>query len=82
MLPRRMLQLMRGEEFSAPVEGGRLGGRADGSGEPVLMVHGGPGLAAAYLDSLPEELGARSRTMIFQHRGCVRPAMQRLVGPA
>jgi pimeloyl-ACP methyl ester carboxylesterase len=64
-----MLTAMRGEEFSARVEGGHIGGWVDGSGEPVLMLHGGPGMGAAYLASLPEELGAGYRSVIFQQRG-------------
>jgi pimeloyl-ACP methyl ester carboxylesterase len=64
-----MFAAMRGEEFSAPVEAGRIGGWVDGSGEPVLLLHGGPGMAATYLVDLPAELGGGCRTVIFQQRG-------------
>lgn len=66
-----MLTAMRGEEFSAPVEGGHIGGWVDGDGVPVLALHGGPGMSAHYLETLPEELGDGYRTVIFQQRGLV-----------
>jgi pimeloyl-ACP methyl ester carboxylesterase len=69
-----MLTTMRGEEFSAPVEGGSIGGWVDGQGEPVLMLHGGPGMAATYLASLPAELGGGHRSVIYQQRG-LAPSM-------
>ncbi|HVT65535.1 MAG TPA: alpha/beta hydrolase [Mycobacteriales bacterium] len=69
-----MLAAMRGEEFSAPVEGGHIGGWSDGSGEPVLLLHGGPGMRATYLASLADEFGVGFRTVIFQQRG-LAPSM-------
>ncbi|HVT22051.1 MAG TPA: alpha/beta hydrolase [Mycobacteriales bacterium] len=65
---------MQGEQFSAPVEGGHLGGWVDGTGEPVILLHGGPGMGATYLAALPAELGDGFRTVIFQQRG-LAPSM-------
>lgn len=60
---------MDGEQFAAPVEGGRLGGWIAGSGEPVLLLHGGPGMGATYLRALRDELGEGYRTILLQQRG-------------
>ncbi|MGN6473055.1 MAG: alpha/beta fold hydrolase [Mycobacteriales bacterium] len=60
---------MRGEEFSAPTAGGHLGGWVQGAGEPVLVLHGGPGMDAAYLEPVVEELAAAYRVALFQQRG-------------
>lgn len=64
-----MLTTMYGEAFAAAVEGGHLGGWARGDGEPVLLLHGGPGMAATYLSSLPDELGTGYHCVLFQQRG-------------
>jgi pimeloyl-ACP methyl ester carboxylesterase len=64
-----MLTAMRGDAFFAPVDGGHIGGWVDGEGEPVLLLHGGPGLDATYMRTLPDELGGGYRTVLFQQRG-------------
>lgn len=56
------------------VNGGTLGGWVDGSGTPVLMLHGGPGMSFNYLDNLAEELGEGFEIASFQQRG-IAPSM-------
>jgi pimeloyl-ACP methyl ester carboxylesterase len=48
---------------------GDLGGWVRGGGAPVLLLHGGPGMAYTYLDSLAEEIGDGYRVAAFQQRG-------------
>ena len=60
---------MDGEAFEVTVEGGRLRGTIAGQGEPVLLLHGGPGLPATYLQSLMDELSAAYRVALYQQRG-------------
>ena len=38
-------------------------------GPPVLLLHGGPGMAYTYLDTLGEEIGDGYRVAAFQQRG-------------
>jgi pimeloyl-ACP methyl ester carboxylesterase len=40
-----------------------------GSGSPVLLLHGGPGLSFEYLDGLAEELGDGFEIAAYQQRG-------------
>src|SRR5436305_2483882 len=46
-----------------------LVGHLGGSGSPVLLLHGGPGISFAYLDGLIAELEAGFRVATFQQRG-------------
>lgn len=48
---------------------GGLVGWVQGEGDPVLLLHGGPGLAYGYLDGLAEEIGDGYRVAAFQQRG-------------
>jgi pimeloyl-ACP methyl ester carboxylesterase len=57
------------EELSVPVAGGSLRGWVAGSGEPVLLLHGGPGLSYSYLDDLGAELAEEFRVASYQQRG-------------
>jgi pimeloyl-ACP methyl ester carboxylesterase len=59
---------MRGEEFAAPGEGGHLGGWVAGSGEPVVLLHGGPGMGATYLAPVFDELAGGYQVVLFQQR--------------
>ena len=43
--------------FLADVPGGALGGWVVGEGEPVLVLHGGPGLSYDYVDELAADIG-------------------------
>jgi pimeloyl-ACP methyl ester carboxylesterase len=56
-------------ELRAHVPGGTLGGWVRGSGPPVLLLHGGPGLAYDYLDGLAAEIGDGYQVAAFQQRG-------------
>jgi proline iminopeptidase len=62
-----------GEGFIA-VPGGRVWWRSVGDdhhGVPVLCLHGGPGFAHDYLDSL-DDLGDRRRVIFYDQLGCGR----------
>lgn len=69
---------MRGEAFTAAVEGGQVSGWVDGAGTRVLLLHGGPGLSYEYLDDLAAEIGDGYQIAAFQQRG-IAPSM--LDGP-
>jgi len=60
---------MTREVFEVAVEGGRLTGWVDGAGPNVLLLHGGPGLAADLLDELRDELLPDYRVALYQQRG-------------
>ena len=55
--------------FAVTVPGGQLVGWVDGSGPEVLLLHGGPGLSADYLDGLLPELVPGYRVAVYQQRG-------------
>lgn len=56
-------------DFEAPVRNGVLRGWVDGSGPRVLLLHGGPGMAYSYLDSLAAELVDGYEVAAYQQRG-------------
>lgn len=61
---------MTREPFSAEVDGEPLGGWVRGEGEPVLLLHGGPGLSYDYLEQIADDIGtAGFRVAAFQQRG-------------
>ena len=60
---------MKAERFEVAVEGGRLAGSVTGQGDPVLVLHGGPGLPWTYLEPLVEELAPAYRVAAYQQRG-------------
>lgn len=55
--------------FSAPAVGGALSGWVAGDGPPVLMLHGGPGIAFTFVDGAAAELVPSFRVASFQQRG-------------
>src|ERR1700737_2284497 len=55
--------------FAVKAAGGQLIGWVDGSGPQVLLLHGGPGLSANYLDGLIPELVPGYRVAVYQQRG-------------
>jgi pimeloyl-ACP methyl ester carboxylesterase len=57
------------EGLSVPAVGGSLVGWIAGSGPPVLLLHGGPGLNYSYLDDLGAELAEEFRVASYQQRG-------------
>jgi pimeloyl-ACP methyl ester carboxylesterase len=60
---------MWGDPFEVEVPGGVLKGVAGGRGDPVLLLHGGPGLTWGYLQPLVDELAAGNRVAVYQQRG-------------
>jgi len=58
-----------GEVLSVSAVGGSLRGWVAGSGQPVLLLHGGPGLSYSYMDDLGIELAAEFRVASYQQRG-------------
>jgi pimeloyl-ACP methyl ester carboxylesterase len=65
---------MRGQAFSAPVDGGQVSGWVDGAGTRVLLLHGGPGLSYEYLDEVAGDIGEGFEVAAFQQRG-IAPSM-------
>jgi pimeloyl-ACP methyl ester carboxylesterase len=63
------MHLMRRQSVSARVPGGELVGWMEGSGPPVLLLHGGPGLSYVYLDDLATDLGSEYQIASYQQRG-------------
>ncbi len=55
--------------FSAPADGGVLSGWVAGDGQPVLILHGGPGMTFTYADDAAAELVGGFRVANFQQRG-------------
>jgi pimeloyl-ACP methyl ester carboxylesterase len=56
-------------EFTAHDDGPLIAGRRDGSGPPVLLLHGGPGLGFDYLRDLADELAEENDVAWYQQRG-------------
>ncbi len=57
-----------GVRIALPVAGGTLAGRRWGSGQPILLLHGGPGLSD-YLAPLAAELAPVFTVVHYQQRG-------------
>jgi pimeloyl-ACP methyl ester carboxylesterase len=53
----------------ADLRAGDLAGWTRGEGPPVLLLHGGPGMAYTYLQSLGDEIGDGYAVAAFQQRG-------------
>ncbi len=51
------------------VDGGPIAVWVDGTGPRVLLLHGGPGLSAGYLDELVPELVPGYQVALYQQRG-------------
>ena len=56
-------------EFTTHDDGPLLAGRRAGSGPPVLLLHGGPGLGFDYLRDLADELAQENDVAWYQQRG-------------
>jgi len=56
------------KQFSVPVPGGVIAGHSTGEGEPVLVLHGGPGLSD-YTKLLADELAKSFNVYRYQQRG-------------
>ena len=60
---------MEWTEFSTHDDGPLIAGRRAGSGPPVLLLHGGPGLGFDYLRDLADELAEENDVAWYQQRG-------------
>jgi proline iminopeptidase len=60
---------MARQSITAGPPGHQLVGWVQGTGPPVLMLHGGPGLSYGYLDDLASDLGPAYQVASFQQRG-------------
>ncbi len=56
-------------EFTTHDDGPLIAGRRSGSGPPVLLLHGGPGLGFDYLRDLADELAEENDVAWYQQRG-------------
>jgi proline iminopeptidase len=57
------------DDFLVTVDDVTLGGTVEGEGDPVLLLHGGPGLGFEYLEPVVEELRGSFRVASYQQRG-------------
>jgi pimeloyl-ACP methyl ester carboxylesterase len=56
-------------EFTTHDDGPLIAGRRAGSGPPVLLLHGGPGMGFDYLRDLADELAQENDVAWYQQRG-------------
>ncbi len=63
---------MRRDSFEVGVDGGLLRGWLVGHGDPVLLLHGGPGLPWTYMQALVDEICDGYQVAIYQQRGLHR----------
>lgn len=66
---------MARRKLEVPVGGGQLVGWVEGSGPPILLLHGGPAISASYLEGLFAELLPGYELAVYQQRG-LRPSME------
>jgi len=64
-------------EFTTHDDGPLIAGRRAGSGPPVLLLHGGPGLGFDYLRDLADELAEENDVAWYQQRGQEPSASER-----
>src|SRR5580658_84431 len=63
------MPVMSRRHLRAAVPGGDLVGFVEGTGPPVLLLHGGPGLSSTYMEGLVVELGDAYQVASYQQRG-------------
>lgn len=62
----------QGEEFVKEINGSKIFCRIIGSEEPLMIVHGGPGLAHDYLFESFQQLSYNYKLIFYDQRGCGR----------
>ena len=67
---------MTWSEFTTQDDGPLIAGRRAGSGPPVLLLHGGPGLGFDYLRDLADELAHENTVVWYQQRGLAPSAAE------
>jgi pimeloyl-ACP methyl ester carboxylesterase len=66
----RLVEVSDRAGFAAPAVGGTLAGWIIGDeGQPVLLLHGGPGFSYGYMEAVADELESGYRVASFQQRG-------------
>jgi pimeloyl-ACP methyl ester carboxylesterase len=68
--------LQRWTDFTTRDDGPLIAGRCSGSGPPVLLLHGGPGLGFEYLGDLADELAQENDVAWYQQRGQAPSAVE------
>ena len=65
------------DEGFIELEHGRIWYRGSGGGDalPILLLHGGPGAAAYYLEPLEERLAEHRPVVVYDQLGCGRSDM-------
>jgi pimeloyl-ACP methyl ester carboxylesterase len=63
-------------EFTTNDDGALIAGLRSGSGPPVLLLHGGPGLGFDYLRDLADELAQENAVAWYQQRGLAPSAAE------
>ena len=63
-------------DFTTHDDGPLIAGRRAGSGPPVLLLHGGPGLGFDYLRDLADELAQENDVAWYQQRGMEPSAVE------
>ena len=63
-------------DFRTRDDGPLIGGRRSGTGPPVLLLHGGPGMGFDYLRELADELAVENDVAWYQQRGLEPSAVE------
>ena len=63
-------------EFATPDGGPLIAGLLAGTGPPVLLLHGGPGMGFDYLRDLADELAEENTVAWYQQRGLAPSAVE------
>ena len=63
-------------DFRTRDDGPPIGGRRSGTGPPVLLLHGGPGIGFDYLRELADELAVENDVAWYQQRGLEPSAVE------
>src|SRR4029077_7134269 len=75
-LAQAMIDTVTWTEFTTKDDGVLVAGRRAGIGQPVLLLHGGPGLGFDYLRDLANELAQENEVAWYQQRGLAPSAAE------